>query len=170
MDTVMPEMDGIEATQRLREMPGFEKLAIIAVSASASAPDREKSLQAGASAFLPKPIKLDGLLAEIAALLDIDWVYAAQPSGTTSAPQENEPLVIPPADQMEALHCLALQGNMRDIMRHANALSELDERYRPFAGRLRQLAADYQSKAILNLVERHMEKEPSRRRLFLDPK
>jgi len=42
---------------------------------------------------------------------------------------------------------------MRDIIRHAAHLEELDQRYRPFAAQLRVLAQGYQSKAILDLVE-----------------
>ncbi len=46
-------------------------------------------------------------------------------------------------------------GNMRDIAQWATGL---DESYRPFADRLHLLAQGYQSKAILRLVERYLEK------------
>jgi hypothetical protein len=55
------------------------------------------------------------------------------------------------------LHRLALLGNMRDIAREAAHLSELDGRYGPFADELQVLAKGYQSKAILRLVEQHMD-------------
>ena len=45
---------------------------------------------------------------------------------------------------------------MRDIIRQAAHLEELDQRYRPFAEQLRALAQGYQSKAILDLVERYI--------------
>jgi len=45
---------------------------------------------------------------------------------------------------------------MRDIIRQTVHLEELDPRYSPFAGQLRVLAQNYQSKAILELVERHI--------------
>jgi hypothetical protein len=44
---------------------------------------------------------------------------------------------------------------MRDIAQWAG---ELEERYRPFADQLRLMAQGYQSKAILTLVERHLER------------
>ena len=44
------------------------------------------------------------------------------------------------------------------LQKHAQHLAELDERYRPFADQLRVLAKGYQSKAILSLVERHLER------------
>jgi hypothetical protein len=46
---------------------------------------------------------------------------------------------------------------MRDIAQEAAYLSELDERYGAFADELKSLAKGYQSKAILRLVERHMD-------------
>jgi hypothetical protein len=50
---------------------------------------------------------------------------------------------------------------MRDIVQRAAHLTELDERYRPFADQLRLLAKGYQSKAILSLVEQHLKRNPA---------
>jgi hypothetical protein len=47
---------------------------------------------------------------------------------------------------------------MRAIVQHATHLTELDERYRPFADHLCQLAKDYRSKAILSFVEQYLER------------
>lgn len=62
MDTMMPEMDGYEATRLIREMSHYKKLPIIALTAKTMAEDREKSLQSGASEYLTKPIDFDKLL------------------------------------------------------------------------------------------------------------
>lgn len=50
---------------------------------------------------------------------------------------------------------------MRDIAQCTAHLAELDARYRPFAEQLRLLAKGYQSKAILSLVEQHLERKPA---------
>lgn len=156
MDTVMPRMDGNEATRRLRATPGFENLPIIAVSASATAGDQEETLRASANAFLPKPVDLDSLLEQIAALLHLDLIRQPGPGPGSEAAVTDGVFVAPPAAEMEVFHGLALQGDMRGIGLKAEELAAHDAACRPFADRLRQLAAEYQSQALLNLIEQHM--------------
>jgi PAS domain S-box-containing protein len=73
MDNVMPLMDGLEATRRLREMPELSAVPIITISASAQPSFRADSLAAGADAFLTKPVQVDELMDRIGALLQLRW-------------------------------------------------------------------------------------------------
>ena len=68
MDIMMPEMDGYEATRRIRSMkdrPDGEKIPIIAITANAFAEDMQASLAAGMNAHLTKPIEIDSLIRTI---------------------------------------------------------------------------------------------------------
>jgi CheY-like chemotaxis protein len=160
MDTAMPETDGLQATRLLRQLPGLGEVAIIAISANASGSNEAIALAAGADAFLPKPIDLNGLLAQICRLLELQWTCELRESAPAPRHGGPEPLVAPPAQELAVLHHLALLGNMRDIAQHAAHLSELDGRYGAFADELKLLAKGYQSKAILRLVEQHLNAPP----------
>ncbi|MEK6805443.1 MAG: response regulator [Pseudomonadota bacterium] len=66
MDVQMPEMDGMEATRRIRALPECESLPIIAMTASAFEDDRANCLKAGMNGFLSKPIDAEQMLALLA--------------------------------------------------------------------------------------------------------
>jgi hypothetical protein len=70
MDIMMPELDGYEATRRIRADKRFAKLPIISLTAKAMKGDREKSIESGASDYITKPVETDQLLS----LMRV-WLY-----------------------------------------------------------------------------------------------
>jgi CheY-like chemotaxis protein len=72
MDMSLPDMDGWEATRRLRATDGSGRIPIIALTAHAMAGDREKALEAGCDDYDTKPIELPRLLGKIEALVGGD--------------------------------------------------------------------------------------------------
>ena len=61
MDMQMPEMDGLEATRALRQLPLDKQPTVIAMTANAFSEDRQACMDAGMDDFLAKPVKLDTL-------------------------------------------------------------------------------------------------------------
>ncbi|MCJ8321872.1 MAG: response regulator, partial [Colwellia sp.] len=62
MDTMMPIMDGNQATIKIRKMKNYKNIPIIALTAKTMPEDRENALEAGASEYLTKPLELEKLL------------------------------------------------------------------------------------------------------------
>jgi CheY-like chemotaxis protein len=69
MDMNMPELDGWEATGRLKAALGTRDVPVIALTAHAMSGDRERALQAGCTDYHTKPIDFPKLLAQIEAIL-----------------------------------------------------------------------------------------------------
>jgi CheY-like chemotaxis protein len=162
MDAVMPVMDGLEATRRLRAMPRTQGVPIIVVSAGATAEDQRNGLEAGADVFLAKPLDMHGLLAEIGILLGLMWLPIASDAPDDCAADGLLPLMAPPTEELEILYQLAKTGNMRRIRERAEHLAGLNDEYRDFTSSLQLLAGRFESRAILELVAHYLERAAQR--------
>ncbi|MBU6951432.1 ATP-binding protein [Hahella sp. HN01] len=80
MDIQMPEMDGLQATQLLRKLPGLDKTPVVAMTAMAIAGDKERCLKAGMNDYITKPIDVNQLYRTLKA-----WMREAPPSKRTEA-------------------------------------------------------------------------------------
>ena len=78
MDVMMPDMDGNETAAAIRRIPQFAELPIIFLTAKAMPGDREKSIAAGASDYITKPVDLDRLLTVMRS-----WVAATLGASST---------------------------------------------------------------------------------------
>lgn len=65
MDINMPDMDGYTLTAKIKGMPGFAKVPILALTANVMRGDREKTLEAGCDGYIQKPLDIDQLIKEI---------------------------------------------------------------------------------------------------------
>lgn len=154
-DIVMPVMDGLEATRQMRALPGVAALPIIAISASVTEEHQSSSLAAGVDAFMTKPVHQNGLLETLARLLGVSLCYDEE-AVAAGGPAANA-LVPPPRTQLEQLDRLAHEGDMRAIRQLADEIEALGEPYLSFAQLLRQLAREYQSKALVDLALQYVE-------------
>ena len=152
MDLVMPEIDGFEATRRIRQQSALANIPIIALSASVFEHNRQQSLDAGCNDFLPKPVKAENLLEALRQQLKLEWIYSE-----VKMPEEKKsdlPLIGPPATEAAALMDLAMRGDIKDLLQRVESLEQRGEEFKPLTGELRRLAKEYRMKEIRELVQR----------------
>ena len=65
MDINMPDMDGYTLTAKIKSLPGFERVPILAVTANVMRGDKEKTLEAGCDGYIQKPLDIEQLTREI---------------------------------------------------------------------------------------------------------
>jgi len=65
MDISMPDIDGYTLTARLKAMPEFKTVPVIALTANVMRGDRERSLEAGCDGYIQKPIDIDNLVFQV---------------------------------------------------------------------------------------------------------
>ena len=96
MDCQMPVMDGYTATRELRRNPLWQRLPVIAMTASALTEDRERALASGMNAHITKPIHVDSMLRTMA-----EWIGA--PVGRSRPPAPDAPAEPAPVADAPAL-------------------------------------------------------------------
>src|ERR1051325_9287417 len=65
MDINMPDMDGYTLTAKIKSLPGFERIPILALTANVMRGDKEKTLEAGCDGYIQKPLDIDQLVREV---------------------------------------------------------------------------------------------------------
>ncbi|MBR8836133.1 MAG: response regulator [Stigonema ocellatum SAG 48.90 = DSM 106950] len=160
-DLVMPEMHGFELLRQLRQSPTLKDRVMIASSASVFEADQFKSLDAGASAFLPKPVQADALLDLMQKHLNLSWVYeessALQPDDYEALPETDaKELIPPPIDILTHLYELTQDGDFDAVSTEAEKLRKEHPKYREFAQRLQQLAEDCQLEEVETLLKQFL--------------
>jgi signal transduction histidine kinase/ligand-binding sensor domain-containing protein/DNA-binding NarL/FixJ family response regulator len=154
LDMIMPVMDGLEACRKMRQLDATGHVPIIALSASSSSASEAGALEAGAHAFVSKPIAVKSLIKLMGELMALQWQFPEREGETEKMNlAAAAPMVLPPLDQLERLLEIALAGSMRDVKKHVAVILQQDDRHRPFADRLHRLADEFCSIEIVEFVK-----------------
>ncbi len=138
IDLVMPVVDGFALIEQLRAAPTLQQLLIIAISASAFAEDKERALQFGANAFLPKPFSTAQLLKVLnlqpkQILVEEEQLphkihrAQTQPDSTIAEAKGTEVIAHQSLDQIFALLHAAQQGDIHAINMQLQQWGEHDD-------------------------------------------
>jgi PAS domain S-box-containing protein len=160
LDMVMPKLDGHETTRQLRQLPMFQKTAIIMVSASAFNQDRSLSIAVGCNDFIAKPIDPDTLFHTMRSLLNLEWEYDdSNIYDDTDISISNvkiaigQPMIAPPNFTIERLIQLARMGDIIAIQDEVILLQETDSTFSPFANQVLDYAREFHIKRIREFLE-----------------
>jgi PAS domain S-box-containing protein len=153
MDLRLPgEIDGLEATRRLRKSERGSILRIVAVSASAYDLDRNECFAAGCDEFLAKPFREEELWGIAQRVLGLTWKYG-------DADETRLPFALtmhaPPCAEAAAIYELAAKGDVVGLRARAQALMAMDPKYTPFAQGVLDLAARFKMKAVRQFISRY---------------
>lgn len=154
MDMRMPEMDGYEATRRLKAMVAGRHIPVIVVSASALAEEREKILATGADEFICKPFRENELFDAIGRHLGIQYRYAenkvasAMPNGSVRLSLED--LMGLPEELRDELRSALLALNVSAIRGVIGRICAINA---PVGEAMGQLEGAYQFETLLDLVK-----------------
>ncbi len=151
-DVIMPEMDGLELTQKLRSHSRLNSIPVIATSASVSDLDQQKSIEAGCNYFLPKPIQAQELYDQIYRLLSIEWKYQSSEKQQESI-QEYE-MVVPPESDLDELKQLIKKGRITWVEAAAEKLKALDHKYYSFAQTVIHFAHEFEIDKLQYFIEK----------------
>jgi len=159
MDLLMPVMDGIEATRRIRQMPDLKDVVILASSASVFEFTQKDSLTAGCNDFLTKPVRADHLFEKLGSHLSLEWVYDSEPSQENTVAAGSPNLIAPPVEEMKALVDLAGKGKINGIRQRIVQIQQMGDEYRPFAAELDRLAESFDMDQLTEFLNPYLEKK-----------
>ena len=162
LDSIMPEVNGSQVIQNLRQSAQFSHLPIAIVSASTQAKDKLYSYEAGASDFLEKPLNFEQLLQTLERHLKLVWLdrhghqrslLNKQLSATEATAQP--PLVIPDLAVLTQLEQLVAQGDIRGTISYASSFTDNPE-LNPFMQQVTLLAETCQLRKLKLLMQQYL--------------
>ena len=158
LDLRMPDLSGIEVLERVRDVPEWRDIPFVVVSASVLRDEEKVALEAGARAFVRKPINESQLLECIKDVIGVRYVYAGNqtdPVADVSAFDDSGENVVDLV-LLSALKDAALGG---DIMTLNKLMPELEGSSPALTQNIRLYLDNYDYEAIISLLEARIAKK-----------
>lgn len=152
LDLTMPNMDGWELMVHLQGNPQTNPIPIVVSSASVFEENRQRCLEAGAAAFLSKPLQIDELFDKLRSLLHLEWIYVQSPSSQDEPTTSNE-LILPSPEILQQLYHLSMMGDVSAMEAILKDITEQNTQLTAFAGELNKLTATFQTGKIRKFLK-----------------
>jgi CheY-like chemotaxis protein len=148
LDIRLPDMNGVEVFERLREEHGAIK--IVAISASVLDHERRRCLEMGFDAFIGKPFYKEELYACLAERLGVEYEYAGESPEIGGAPA---PSIELPRDLYDQLQEALRTRNITALDRLFDAVEALGPQAAGLAAHLRELSQQYDLSSIAHVLD-----------------
>ncbi|BAU12468.1 integral membrane sensor hybrid histidine kinase [Leptolyngbya sp. NIES-3755] len=148
-DLLMPVMTGFEFLEQLRKIDSLKDVIAIVSSASVFESEQYKSIEAGANAFLAKPIQADQLFQILEQSLGLTWIHQAH----EQTEPESDAIVLPSDELLQQFRTLVKRGDLDAVVSEAERVGKVHPEFSAFAQKLISLAEGYELKALENLVQ-----------------
>ncbi|KPA14097.1 multi-sensor hybrid histidine kinase [Candidatus Magnetomorum sp. HK-1] len=164
MDLVMPVMEGIEATRKIRAIPTLKHTTIIAVSANTSEKTQQECFKAGCDDYIAKPVQVNELLELIQENLKITWIDdTTDSSDFDSDSLENNsehatPIIFPSKDVIRTINNLVLSGKVTRLKRFMQEIKVKNAKYEVFTNKVNQLLKDFRLEEVQKFINQQKEK------------
>jgi len=161
MDLMMPVMDGIEATQLIRQSSVHKDIIVISVSASVYDSTKQTSFDAGCNDFIVKPVKIDRLLECLQEHLKVEWLYdeVSETDFEKLQAKESLPLAFPPNADLKTLLRYAEISHITGIQQALESIKKLDDQFTPFVIIIEELLENLQFKHIIKIIQSYLQGE-----------
>jgi signal transduction histidine kinase/DNA-binding response OmpR family regulator len=151
-DLLMPIMDGYTLMEKLSESVEYKDIPVVASSASVFETDRYKSLNAGAIAFLPKPIPADSLFELLRVHLQLEWIYEEVSQESPNNSKNPKEIILPEKEVLRNLCDLAKEGDTDGIISVMDELKLQNSEFIAFAATVVELAENFQLKKLREML------------------
>ncbi len=159
-DLMMPLMNGFEFINQLRQASQFEKITVIASSASVFETDQYKSIDAGANAFLPKPVDAEMLLELLRKYLLLQWIYDDRSKKNivvVAANSDSQEDITPPnSEVLLQLLELVQDGDVEGVLAIAQQISKLDDKLNKFSQQIIHFASNFQIQLLEDFIQQYI--------------
>jgi len=116
--------------------------------------DQQKSIKAGANAFLAKPVQADNLYTLLERHMVVKWQYDDIHPDRIAAPKAiNAPIVTPSPEILAKLYEDTLTGDIAALQQQLQTISQLGSEFEPFVMRVEQFVARFDIKGLQSWIE-----------------
>ena len=153
MDIRMPNVDGPEALRQIDAEHGEGAFKVVAVSASALVHQRQEYLALGFADYIEKPFRAEQIYAALADLIGVEFEYEEEAAGAGAVEAFDPSSVVLSAEMYERLMEAVKLNSITQVNSELEQLEAVDEPERRLAGHLRELARQFDMKAIRQVLD-----------------